>query len=433
MSLTEWERTGLLEREWALYSRLAGDYERIVIVSHGDARDEAIAASLSPPPLCITNSERLETVAYIASLPARLAALGPISSAVVKTNQMDDAGAACSITAWLRQERINVALIARGGYLRSQFLAHEFGPGSPQAIAAGLAEQTLIGASNLVVGTTSTMVDDLCWRDGIDANHVRVIPNFVLADHPVIEAEDRVQNLVLYVGQLVPRKRVDALIRAIADLPEDPPIMLEIIGDGPEEANLRALASELKARVVFKPRLPHRQVIERMSKAAVYLHASALEGHPKSVIEAMSTGCACIVADTPGLGCVVENGVTGVRVPGTSETFAYALAGVLEDVSWRQQIGACAAEQVRSRFGLDRIVDLERSAHRAAVELASSRCDLNRGIVRWNPQLLHQSPENIAQAWRESLDELLRRLPDLSRQEVQQAVLASISRHAPAA
>jgi glycosyltransferase involved in cell wall biosynthesis len=433
MSLTEWDRLGLLEREWAIYERLKSRYERVVIVSHGSSTDLSITSTLGPDVSCIANTQGLDSLAYVASLPARLADLGPLTSAVIKTNQMDDAGAACVLASSLRQARVPVALIARCGYLRSQFLAHEHGPGSPQAISAGLIEQTVIGAANLVVGTTSTMVDDLCWRDGLDTSHVRVIPNYVLADYPVVEAGDRDPKLLLYVGQLVERKRVDVLIRAVADLPPQPEVVLEIIGDGPEEGALRALAAELKVRAVFRPRLPHREVLDRMSRAAIYLHASALEGHPKSVIEAMSTGCSCIVADTPGLGCIVENGVTGVRVPGTAETFAYALAGVLEDECWRQQIGACAAEQVRTRFGLDRIADLEVEAHQAAFSLAQSRCDLDRGVLRWNPLMLHQDPDQIAQAWQDSFNEMLLRMPEDQRAQVRSAIATAFSSHCSAA
>ena len=427
MSLFEWQRQGLLEREWALYDRLAPYYERIVVVSHGDNRDQSIAQALGPKVSCIVNRDGLDSLRYAASLPERFAQLGPFADVVIKTNQMDDAGAACVLASSLRRQRKPVTLIARCGYLRSQFLAHEFGPGSYRTVNAGLIEQTVIGAANLVVGTTQTIVDDLCWRDGLDTDHVRVIPNFVLADYPIIDAEDRDPNLLLYVGQLVARKRVDALIRAVADLPPDPPLTLEIIGEGPEEQALRSLAMELNARVIFKPRLAHREVLARMSKASMYLQASALEGHPKSVLEAMSTGCVCIVADAPGLGCVIENGVTGVRVPGAPETFAYALAGLLEDTSWRQQIGACAAEQVRSRYGLDRIAELEIEAHKAACRLASNRCDLDRGVVRWNPLLLHQDPEHIATAWRSSLKEMLSRIPDHQRQSVEDAIVRSVS------
>jgi hypothetical protein len=149
-----------------------------------------------------------------------------------------------------------------------------------------------------------------------------------------------------------------------------------------------------------------------MSRASLYVHASALEGHPKSVIEAMACGTPCIVADSPGLGSLVENGVTGIRVPGESETFAYALAGVLSDMSWRNQLGACAAERARKLYGIDHVIKLEREAHEAAIACGRAGSGRHAPLIRWNASLLQHSPEKIAESWQEALETLLEHLPD---------------------
>ena len=62
--------------------------------------------------------------------------------------------------------------------------------------------------------------------------------------------------LLLSVGNLVPLKNHDQVIRALSELPE---ARLAIVGGGPEEARLRALAVDLgvQARVRFLGILPH--------------------------------------------------------------------------------------------------------------------------------------------------------------------------------
>lgn len=422
MSLREWERNGLLDREWTLYRHLAPLYDRVVVVSHGDESDQPLADQLDPRPIVISNRDHLPTMDYVASLPARLQeALGPIESAVVRTNQMDDAGSACSITGWLRTIGVRCALIARCGYLRSQFLAAEFGAGSAEAADAALIERTVIGMSDMVVGTTQQIISDLAWRDGLDAGRVRVVPNYVMDEANAEIAHDREPGLLVCVGQLVPRKRVDYLVRAVADLREEHRITLEIIGSGPEEPALRQLAEELGAPVVFHPRLPHMQVLDRLRRASVFLQASSLEGHPKTLLEAMACGTACIVADTPGLGNFIQNGVTGICVSGEPQTFTYALAGLLEDGSWREQIGACAARFARTHYSIQRVAELEREAHAAAMALADNLARQSPAMVRWNPALLSQSPEQIALAWQHAFDMLVARLPIAQQQHVRQA------------
>ncbi|MCL4222066.1 MAG: glycosyltransferase family 4 protein [Phycisphaerales bacterium] len=419
MSLREWERSGLLYREWALYERVARDYERVVVISHGDDDDQTMASLLNPRPIVIANRDHLPVLDYLASLPARIEeALGPVESAVVRTNQMDDAGAACTIAGWLRHQGTACALIARCGYLRSQFLAAEFGPGSPQAADAALIERTVIGMADLVVGTTERIVSDLAWRDGLSDEQVRVVPNYVLDDACILPDASRQPGLLVCVGQLVPRKRVDHLVRAVAELHHDHDVTLHVIGSGPEEGPLRALAAELGAPVTFFPRLPHHEVLDRMRRASVYLQASALEGHPKTLMEAMACGAACIVADSPGLGNLIQNGVTGLCVSGEPQAFAYALAGLLEDACWREQLGACASQFARTHFGLDRVIELEREAHRAALQLAAHRPRSNNTLIRWCPALLHRQPEEIAGAWAEAMEALLARLPTERRAQL---------------
>ncbi|GAB4386917.1 MAG: hypothetical protein Kow0022_17310 [Phycisphaerales bacterium] len=423
MSLSEWERAGLLEREWALYAALAPNYDRLVVVSHGDSRDLELAARIHPSPIVIANTERLGVLDYVASVPARIeAALGPIESAVIKTNQMDDAGLACSIAGWLRDRGVTCALIARCGYVRSQFLAAEHGSGSVEAMNAALIERTLTGAADLVVATTEQAITDLAWRDGLDAERVRVIPNYILDEACSGSGAQRETGLCVCVGQLVARKRVDRLIRAVAELRHDHQVLLEIIGSGVEEPSLRALADELEAPVTFCPRIPHHRVLERLGRASIYLQASALEGHPKTLMEAMACGAACIVADSPGLGNLIQNGVTGLCVSGEPETFAYAIAGLLEDACWREQLGACAAQIAHARFALSRVAELERNAHRAALALAASRSRQDDAMIRWNPALLHRTPDQIARAWTHALDAMLARLPAYQQQRVRSAL-----------
>lgn len=413
MSLADWERLGLLKREWALYERLSENYERMVVVSHGGEADLAIGKDLGEHVTVIVNEDGLDSPTYVSTLMDRLdRALGKINDTVIKTNQMDDAGASGAIAAGLRDRGIPTGLIARCGYLRSQFLARELGSGSRMACEAALIEQGVVGLADIVVGTTKQIIDDLSWRDGLHLEHVRVIPNFVYTDRMLLNADDREPGVVLYVGQLVERKRVGNLIRAIAEQPPEEGAVLEIIGDGPERASLEQLAAETGASVRFLGIQPHDVVLDRMSHASLYAHASTLEGHPKSVIEAMACGTPCIVADSPGLGSLIENGVTGIRVPGESETFAYALAGVLSDISWRNQLGVCAAERAQKLFGIDHVIELEREAHEAAIAFGRMGEGRNAPLIRWNAALLQHSPEKIAEAWQDALETLLAHLPD---------------------
>ena len=86
---------------------------------------------------------------------------------------------------------------------------------------------------------------------------------------------------VLSVGNLIPIKAHDVLLRAIAALASEfPALTLQIIGEGSEEANLRALVRELQLdkRVRFAGRRSRREVAAAMRECTVFALPSRYEG-----------------------------------------------------------------------------------------------------------------------------------------------------------
>jgi len=379
MSLREWSSSGMIGRELALYQRLAEWYGRIVFVTYGNAAERGFLAGCITGPeaakmVVCGNDDGLAIDAFEATLAARLEALlGTDRTVVVKTNQMSCFAGAPELAKALRVPGRRVALVARGGYLWSRLAAHTTGPDSAEAKDAAEREGSLCRRASIVVGTTEDMVNDLSWRYTLNADATRIIPNYVSILEGRKSAAERDRNLVLYAGQLAPVKRVHLLIEAMANVKaamgEGP--VLEIIGAGPERERLGRLVTELGAPVVFRERIPHEQLIQRMAQCAIYVQASETEGHPKTVIEAMSTGAPVIVADAPGLGDVVTHGATGLRVPAEAQAFAHAIESLLGDEDWRESLGSAAATTAFSQFSLERIVPLEVESHRAALEQAA--------------------------------------------------------------
>ncbi|MEQ8769126.1 MAG: glycosyltransferase family 4 protein [Phycisphaerales bacterium] len=296
----------------------------------------------------------------------------PGARVVTRTMQLTDGGASAMIAETLRARGVEVGRIARGGHVRSRFIGLRDGAETPQAIRAGEIERDLCQHSDIVVGTTGKMVDDLAWRWALPDERCRVIPNFVDDATPADADAPREAGVVLVVGPLEPFKNTDLILRAIGAMPRAArgSFTLEIVGDGSQRAELETLAAELGVNTRFLGKLPHAAVLERMRACAAYVQASSYEGHPTALIEAMACGAPVIVADTPGLGIVVDNGVSGVIVPGTPESITYALSGVLEDDGWRAMLGRSAAAAAVRRYGIGRVFELECEACSTALEFA---------------------------------------------------------------
>lgn len=179
-----------------------------------------------------------------------------------------------------------------------------------------------------VIWPTATQRDDVVARFGTAAQH-EVVPNPIAP----VEARDdlREPGLVVALGRLAPGKRLDHAIRAFlaADVPG---ARLEIWGGGPEEERLRALIGELEAgdRVVLAGYTndPGR-VLDR---ASLMLTATAFEGQPLGVVEALLHGTPVVSYDVRyGIRDVLGAG-GGVLVPGGDvDALAAAVRRVLTE------------------------------------------------------------------------------------------------------
>ncbi len=369
-ALTRWMQTGQLQRECALHARLARVYPLVVLVSDGPVADETAApAALAPGLQVVAGSGDVAHAATcrrnrIAERVLRLVRGAGAHTVIVQTDQMNGCGFSIPIARTLQNDNIHTRLVASAGRRWSRFIARELGPNSPQAIAAGEEERTLCAAADLVFANNRATLDDLAWRYGIDAQRTVVVPEFVTADAPIRSATERLATSIVSVGDLVERHGFDLLIRAAALLPRKPRLI--IIGQGPDAPRLRELATQGGVALELREPTTHNAMLEALTTCGVYAQAAEHEGDPRPVLEAMSTAAPCVVADTPGLGEVVEHAVTGLRAPREPEAFARMIEGLLEDREWAEAMGQAAARTVRARYGIESVLERQLMAHRLA-------------------------------------------------------------------
>ena len=179
-----------------------------------------------------------------------------------------------------------------------------------------------------VIWPTVTQRDDVVARFGTSASHV-VVPNPIA---PVERRDDlREDGLVVVLGRLAPGKRIDQAIRAFlaADVPGT---RMEIWGGGPEEDRLRALIQEFDAgeRVRLAGYTDSPGTV--LDRASLIVTATAYEGQPLSIVEALLHGAPVVSYDARyGIRDVLEQG-GGVLVPsGDVEALGAAIRAVLTE------------------------------------------------------------------------------------------------------
>lgn len=132
-------------------------------------------------------------------------------------------------------------------------------------------------------------------------------------DRPVGRSE---QPLLLAVGTLEPRKRYDLVLRRLLTLLQDGGARLVIAGDGAGEPALRRLVDQLgvSPHVAF---IGHANDLpDVMSRARLLVHASAVEGVPQVVIQALAAGLPVVATEAEGLREVPDVPITIARRDG---------------------------------------------------------------------------------------------------------------------
>lgn len=168
---------------------------------------------------------------------------------------------------------------------------------------------------------------------------------------------------LVYAGGLYPPKGVDALVRALAELPER--VELDLVGgNAPADLErLRALADSLPAlrgRVRFAGQVPAAEVPARLAAADLIVLPMGEETRaqrytsPLKLFEAMATGAPIVAAPAPSLVAVLEADRTAfVAASGAPADLAAAVRRALEDPRRAREVGR-AAKRAAEAFGWDR-------------------------------------------------------------------------------
>ena len=171
-----------------------------------------------------------------------------------------------------------------------------------------------------------------------------------------VSADDFV---LLSVGELIPRKNHEVVIRALSVLKQlDKLNHIEyvICGRGSYEADLRKLAEGLDVadHVHF---LGYRNDISEICNCAdLFVFMSHQEGLPVALMEAMACGLPAVCSNIRGNTDLIEDGVTGLLANNTPEEVAQSISKMKSDTALRNRVASAALQKIK-QFDLSSVED----------------------------------------------------------------------------
>ncbi|NEQ39714.1 MAG: glycosyltransferase family 4 protein [Okeania sp. SIO3I5] len=159
----------------------------------------------------------------------------------------------------------------------------------------------------------SEIQKDLLTKLGVPSKKVAVIPNGVDVDKyspgvSNLKTELNASRVFLYLGRISTEKNVESLLKAWkhSDMGNDS--CLAIVGDGPLAPSLQMFYGDVKGVSWFGYVSDEQRRIEILRGADVFILPSLVEGLSLALLEAMSSGLACVATDAGADGEVLEKG-----------------------------------------------------------------------------------------------------------------------------
>jgi glycosyltransferase involved in cell wall biosynthesis len=187
------------------------------------------------------------------------------------------------------------------------------------------------------------------WLVDVFASHglaARAIFNHVeLAEFRFRERRFGPRPVFLSNRNFDPIYNVPCVLRAFSIIQKKfPEARLVVAGDGPQRAEVEALAHELHLQnVEFRGLLAPAEMPALCEEADIYLNASNVDNMPLSILEAFAAGLPVVTTDAGGIPYIVEHERTGLLV-GMNDCAALAREALrlLEDQQLASRLAASA-------------------------------------------------------------------------------------------
>jgi glycosyltransferase involved in cell wall biosynthesis len=186
------------------------------------------------------------------------------------------------------------------------------------------------------------------------------IPKFNLIKKEMKNKLSLKNNIILTAGRLVPWKRFDDIIKSMpAILRKYPETKLLIIGDGEEKISLEEITKKLglEKNISFLGSLHHKQLLQYMYAADMFVLPSLYEGMSHVLLEAMACKTPVIATNVCGNKEIVEHKSNGILVkPKNTNELQKAIINLLQNKKTASKYAETAYDAVSKKNNWNNLI-----------------------------------------------------------------------------
>ena len=298
-SLNTWNDSGTLKRELALYKKMNEDFgTKFTFVTYGDSRDLNFNIQIKDSKIIPVYSlikyekNRIKRYLYSFKIPFKIRHLIK-NGDILHQHQLLGSWVPIICKVIMKKK-----LLVRTGYDMHEFAKHE-----KKGFFVKLLYKFLTKISLLVsdIYTVTSQSD----KKNLKLNKkIKLRPNWVY-ETELYDFTNRHENRLLSVGRLEDQKNYEYFIKEFRNTKNK--LIIDIYGSGKNIDKLKKTAEEHNVELNIYENLPHDDLTKIYQNYKFFITPSLYEGNPKTVLEAMSSGCIVLASNIENHSEIIEN------------------------------------------------------------------------------------------------------------------------------
>lgn len=183
--------------------------------------------------------------------------------------------------------------------------------------------------------------------------NIALLPNWV-SKQSIRNINQRNKLNLLTVGRLEKQKNIEKIIKDFKNTEYE----IDIIGDGSEKKFLIQLAKICNTNVKFLGSIENEEVLNSYKNYKYYISSSTYEGNPKTILEAMASGCIVVALKNPNVEEIIKHGHNGFLVDDKELSFFEAINDISKYENL-EKISENAILYVKENNSLENLIESE--------------------------------------------------------------------------
>lgn len=194
------------------------------------------------------------------------------------------------------------------------------------------------------------------FKDIITEEKVISFPNAI--EVPKKKEEKKYGQKLLFLGRLCKEKGIRELLEIVIELKEDYPKLELYLGGIWVDEDLKELADQHTDFIHQLGWIGKEEKEKYLQECSIFALPTYFEGLPMSLLEGMSSECACIASAVGGIPQVIDDSVNGLLIESKNKkSLKEAIEKLIQNYSMQENMGTLARKKVINQFELRKSIN----------------------------------------------------------------------------